>query len=419
MPSRELVWIALLSAAGCGGSPRREERKAEPLTAEQLEQQRAWKEREELDKARPPSPMVEKRRLGFRTADRCGQGPYRVELESLSARYGESLEVYVCGPHAVAGAYRLTVKERYAQERSYERTYGYAADNGACVAGAEERAAVAGAAPEGAAAAAGKPSKTRGAPAKVAERERAQGTRQLDAAQVPEECHARTPVVEHGWSMEGEGVPLSQARITLELWSERPNDLAGAVFVVLQRAVADDMTPQRWAAYQEAARAWYERYRAFSDGELRSGRARIVDTTVKAPPPPPPRRETPPPRPSANATWVPGYWHFEDGEHHWLVGLWRVPPEDVKAEQTAEAPRPPPPPRQEVAVARAAAPSRRAVWTPGSWQWDAEAGVWVWIDGAWRIPPAQGQVWVPPKWEVRVGGGVKLRPGGWTIRIGR
>lgn len=394
--------------------------KQPPPTAEELARQKAQAEREQLEAERPESPLVEKRREGFRTADRCGQGPYRLELDSLSARYGESLEVYVCGPHAVAGAYRMTVKQKYVQERSHESTYGWSdPDNRECVAGAEERAALGPVEGEHRSAPAGKPGgKVRGKPVAVAEKNQRAELRTLDATLAPTDCKVKTSIVQYGWTTSG-GVALPEAHISLELWSEQPNDLAGAVFVVLQRAVSEAMTPEKWAAHEEAERAWYERYRAFVDGEVRAGRTQLVDTTVKAPPPPPARRETQPPRPSAHATWIPGYWHFEDGAYHWLAGLWRVPAEDLRAELTAQAPRPPPPPRAEVVQQRTAAPSRSAVWTPGSWQWDGDAGAWVWIDGAWRIPPAPDQVWTPATWEVRIGGGVRLRPGGWSIRIGR
>lgn len=415
-----LAGIAFVVGASCGGSQKWDEVKPEPPTEEQLAQQKAEKERAQLEQERPTSPLVERRRQGFRTKEKCGQGPYRLELDSLSAQYGESLEVYVCAPHTVAGAYRLTVKRRHSQETSYERTYGYrAAANSECVAGVEERAALGPVEGTPSAQTTGPADKkVRGKPVQVADAKKRAELHTLDATLAPTECkELRSEILQHGWTTD-RGIALD-AHLTLELWSELPNDLGGAVFTVVQRAVDDAMTPERWAAYQAAERAWYEKYRAFIDGELSSGRTRLVDTTVKVPPPPAAKIEVKPPRPSAHATWVPGYWHFEDGAYHWLAGLWRVPVEDVRAQQTAEAPRPPPPPRDEVVAVRAEAPSRRAVWTSGSWQWDVERGVWVWIDGAWRIPPEEGQVWIAPKWEVRIGGGVRLQPGGWSIRIGR
>jgi hypothetical protein len=58
-------------------------------------------------------------------------------------------------------------------------------------------------------------------------------------------------------------------------------------------------------------------------------------------------------------------------------------------------------------------PARAAVWIPGYWQWDG--GGYVWIAGAWRIPPAAGQTWQPARWVVIRGGGAVFAPGGWRL----
>ncbi|MEZ4362940.1 MAG: YXWGXW repeat-containing protein [Kofleriaceae bacterium] len=413
-PLSKLTSLALLCAlVACGGTSRSpRQQAADPEAAERAA---AQARREELERSRPASPLVTRRRAGYRARERCGQGPYRLEIASLDARYAEQLVVYACGPRAVSGAARLTVTEAYGKPRVDERTYGGSGDNEACVAAPGEQVtrAPADATPEptppaGRGARRGARAKTAKAPVEVPP--------SLEAVQVvPSQCQIRSSILDNRWWMD-DGVPLPRARLVLELWSELPNDLDGVVFVVEQRAPPAAMTLEQWTAYTADEARWYQRYKAFSDEELRTGRSIALDTTVRAPTPPAPRLETPPLRPSAHATWVPGYWHYEGGEYHWLSGFWRTPASDIAEHLTVEAPRPPPPPRPEPAARQLAAPSARAVWTPGYWQWDGAA--FRWVEGAWRIPPSERHTWVPTRWKATASGAI-LAPGGWSIRFGR
>lgn len=52
-------------------------------------------------------------------------------------------------------------------------------------------------------------------------------------------------------------------------------------------------------------------------------------------------------------------------------------------------------------AARPAEPS--AVWIPGYWSWDDVEKRYLWVSGAWRIPPS-GQRWVPGYWTEAEGG---------------
>jgi hypothetical protein len=168
--------------------------------------------------------------------------------------------------------------------------------------------------------------------------------------------------------------------------------------------------------------------------------------------PPPPRVEVKPPKPSKNAAWIDGYWQ-RDREWIWSPGFWRVPEADIAAEQTVEAPiapppvkveQPPPPPAAAVAepppppsattvtvtttttstppspppppATTAVTATTNLVWTPGYWAWNGSA--YIWIEGAWRIPPQRGARWVAPTWTPRRGR-VVLVPGGWSVRVGR
>lgn len=366
-----------------------------------------------LQKERPEEPFVDRQVRGLRFAERCGQGPYRVEAESLSARYGESLEVYLCAPHRLSGSYRLEKQRALTLTQPTEGAFGWARDNRECVAGAEERAVSSGdRRSEGGGALGDKGAGT--GKAAAAATTKTSDFRTLEAAAVPEDCQIKSSVLHHTWTT-SRGIAQERTRFSLELWSEAPNLLEDAVLVIEQRAVAADMTDEAWAAYLAAERAWYAKWLAFDEEEQRAGRVLRYEAAAVTPPPPAPRAETRPPRPSPGATWIPGSWHLEDGDYHWLAGLWRVPPEDVREQRTVRAPRRPPPPQTE-AASRTGPPSRHAVWTPGSWHWDGRA--YVWIDGAWRIPPEAGQVWVPTVWEA-ITGGVILRPGGWSITIRR
>lgn len=231
------------------------------------------------------------------------------------------------------------------------------------------------------------------------------------ATVVPTHC-VRTQVINTSTVNVGDGL-TSEGHIQLDIWSEVPNDLEGLVFVIERSKVGADMTPERWAAFLAAGEAYYKAYMANLAIDVKSGRTTIVNSEISAPPPPPPRAEVQPPRPSQHARWIPGYWLYEDKSFHWLAGLWEVPEADVQHALTMQAPTPPPvePARDEPTEA---APVRAAVWTPGSWQWDGRA--YVWIAGAWRLPPDANHTWQRSTWSVRAGRATFV-PGGWRVRV--
>ena len=205
-------------------------------------------------------------------------------------------------------------------------------------------------------------------------------------AAVPENCQAKIGILDNTtYTSVANYIPL-EAHLVIDIWSAEPNDFENLVFVLEKKAVVADMTEQRWKAYLDADRAWSERYRAFVNGEVAAGRSSFVDTDVKTPPPPPPRAETQPPKPSKNARWIPGYWHYAEASFHWIAGLWNVPPEDIKQELTVHAPTPPP--AVKVEQPKEPQPTTTAVWTPGQWQWDGRAYVWVEERGESRRPAA-------------------------------
>jgi len=399
--------VALCVLLGCGSSGN----KPKPEDPHQAELRAAAERDRKIDAMKPPSPYTVKENTMYRPNEACGQGPYRLETDRLHVKYGERLYVYACGEHSIQGNYRITTtyKEKGARPNTSESAFGFSANNAACT--AHEVATVgpgtsggSGTAPRGGGAARTTgPATAAPATVKPLALER--------ATSIPTDC-MRTQVIDTSTITTGEGLTMD-AHIQLDIWSNVPNDLSGLVFVIERSKVGPDMTPERWAAQQAAEDAWYKAYMANLAIDVKSGRTTIVDSTVTAPPPPPPRAETQPPRPSQNARWIPGYWLYEDKSFHWLAGLWEVPEADVQRALTVQAPTPPPaePARDEPT---APAPVRAAVWTPGSWQWDGRA--YVWIAGAWRLPPDENHTWQRATWSVRPGRSTFV-PGGWRVRV--
>jgi hypothetical protein len=398
--------IVLCLVVGCGSSTKQAKKPVDPQDAER---EAAAARAKEIEAMKPPSPYEVRERKVYRPTDRCGQGPYRLEADSLRAKYGERMVIYACGKHAISGNYRITTTRQKQAPTTSESWFGFHRDNEACK--GREVAVTSGTSSGGGGSAppGGKGGKAGGATAAAPTTIKSKTLEQ--ATSIPEQC-TRSQVLDHGWIGTGDTVALD-ARLVIDVWSDEPNDLEGLVFVIEKSAVVADMTPDRWRAYLDASDAYYKAYMANLDVEVRAGRTKLLDSKVKTPPPPPPRAETQPPRPSRNARWIPGYWLYEEAKFHWIAGLWDVPEEDVQRQLTVQAPTPPPaePARDEPAEP---APTRTAVWTPGSWQWDGR--VYVWVPGAWRIPPGAQHTWQRPTWTVNAGKAIFV-PGGWRVRV--
>jgi hypothetical protein len=398
-------WLVLLAA--CGGSGSKHTQTPRDPAAEAADA-----ERERLKAEEPKKPFETRERVAFRPTDRCGQGPYRMDTYSMRAKYGEQLVVYACGKHEMRGNYRLTTERKQMKPSVSEDTFGWSeASNGACKASRATTVATAsggGTGGGGGGGAAG-PATTASsaAPTEVAP------VALEHLLTVPDQCAlVRTPIMDMTYSSYDDSIAID-GHVVIEVWSDEPNDYEDAYFVIEKRAVVADMTPDKWKAYWDAKSAWTKRWNAFVDGEVASGRSHYVsDDTVKTPPPPPPRTETQPPRPSTHARWIPGYWQYAEGGFHWLAGMWDVPEEDIQQDQTVHAPTPPPPPPVE--QPHEPQPTVTAVWTPGQWQWDGRA--YIWIAGAWRIPPTQQHEWKPSGWSVSSRGAVFV-PGGWKVTV--
>lgn len=412
-----LVLFALLfqSCAGSSGGSARGERAADEA-AREAEDRRFENWRQQLEAARPEEPFETLALTALAAPERCGQGPYRVEVSALSTRFAELFEAYACSPRRLEGVARLTIERPGREPRPSERRFGASADNDACVARAAERgddraASASGATAPGASAAAAPGGPGASAPSDAApvllER----------LPEAPEACEREVTLYSIRWGTRGDQVVFDPGtRLVLEFWSAEPNDLEGVSFVIRQKGTPADMTHEAFLAYEEARHAYFDRLHEFNEARVAAGRARWAEPSERPeppPPPPPPRQERRPPRPSEHAEWIGGYWHHEAGAFHWIAGFWRVPERDVREEKTVSAPEAPPeaPPEREERPPR---PSERAVWVPGSWQWDGRA--YVWIEGVWRIPPSAGHAWQPSRW-IPSRGGVRLVPGGWKLEV--
>ena len=329
----------------------------------------------------------------------------------MRAHYGEQFVVYACGKHSVAGNYRLTTERKDRKPEVDDSAYGFNdADNAACKA---SRVTTSTAGTTGGTSSSGGSAATSGTPAAPLATS-AQSTTLEHVLSVPETCEqVRTQLLDMTYESYGDVVALD-GHLVIDIWSDEPNDFEGLYFVIEKRAVVAGMTVERWKDYDRAYEEWSKRYRAFVEGEVASGRSHWVDDSVKTPPPPPARAETQPPRPSTHARWIPGYWQYAEGSFHWLAGMWDVPEEDIAKDLTVHAPTPPPPPPVAVEQPQEARPTVTAVWTPGQWQWDGRA--YVWIAGAWRIPPTQQHEWKPATWSVSTRGAIFV-PGGWRINV--
>lgn len=399
--------VALLLVVGCGSSATKP---ADPKDAERAARDARDKE---IEAMKPADPYELRDRIVYRPSDRCGQGPYRIQGEALRAKYGERASIYACGKHAISGSYAITtLRDKQAPYSSNESSFGSSFDNEACKG---RETAVTSGGPGGGGTTSGGGTAVRGkgggtavSPSTI----KPVALVKEQGATVPENCE-RTHFIDYGWTSADDSVALDGG-FTIDLWSEEPNDFEGLVFVIERHAVVSDMTLDRWKKFKADSDAWYAVYKANLDLNVRAGHVTLGEWKVKTPPPPPPRAEAQPPRPSKNARWIPGYWLYAETKFHWITGLWDVPEEDIKRELTVEAPKPPPAEPVRIEPPKEPQPTRTAVWTPGNWQWDGR--VYVWVEGAWRIPPDADHTWQRPTWNVNAGR-ARFVPGGWKIRV--
>jgi len=396
--------FALFFLVACGGAkPEAEAPKPQKESAEEKRE----REYRALREAEPKYPWVVDQTKTFQVARDCAQGPYRIDGKTIGTTIGERVVVYICSPHLLSGRERFAMNDE--RGTAADQHFGYSKpDNERCSASATELTHVAGAGTTS--------SSTSAAPA-------ATGSHGVTAQAAPEkladsnvviaatdECPKGTSKLTVIESSYMSGTERGRA-FHVDIWFPEPNDLRDATFVLRQYKNDAAVTREQWRKIGDDHNAWYARLDAF----VKSHDDMFLHTSASAAnagPPPPSRTETQPPKPSVHAAWVPGYHHHDGTTWVWIAGFWRVPDEDVKQELTTVAPTAPPPVRDESSV-RVAVASHDVVWTDGHWQWDGAR--WIWVDGAWRLPPERGVMWQAPTWRPR-GGTFIFVPGGWARR---
>jgi hypothetical protein len=383
---------------------------------------------------------------GYRISRRCAQGPLTLELPAIGDPVGEYVWIALRGPRHVNGNWQAKYPDLNV---GYSGTFttGAKSDNDRCVAPDQAGVPVAGA--PGSPGKSGNPSSPGG------------GVAASGAGEIVTFTKAELPPPPYGahWAQIVFRVTARVGeKISINVWSDTPQDWEGFVAVVEQgRLVPDD--PAKWAAGQADAKkkdaeagaanhAKFDRenkcrqdyehtkvwtpaceaefpglpqkdaaidacWKVWDTQKIWTDACRSltnVDPSKETPygPPPAAPADPKPPQPSVHAEWVPGSYQASGKIWVWSPGLWKVPSEDVSSGQTAKAPSAPPPPKAETPPAK---PSPNAVWCPGWWAFSFTG--WVWIDGAWRIPPFPGATFRAYAW-VSMGGAFTLVPGGWV-----
>jgi hypothetical protein len=321
----------------------------------------------------------------------CGQNLVDTSFVAEGAKWGESISVVVCGPRAISGHIQIDQGSLV-----WNGSFGSGQDNARCLASPVAVAATAEAAKEPGA---------NGGAADAASTSRAvgPGARPVTAfREIPyrgEACPSHMTTVM-------QLLPIERGtRIGVRVWSREPNDLEGAILQIrhnIHRPSVSDAEWEKHLAKQEAKR----------QARIARGEPEAVGEPLQRPhepngPPPAARAEIRPPRPSVNAEWVAGYFHWAGEDWVWIGGSWRVPTGDVTRGLTVRAPRLPPPLRAETPPL-AVAPG--LVWVAGYWQWDGHG--FVWVPGCWQVAPRRSATWISARWRASAGG-VVFVPGGW------
>src|SRR5688500_16248459 len=93
----DMKWVlAVVLVIGCGGSSKRSTSPADDP------------ERRRIDAMKPAKPYEVRSIKNFQAVGTtCGQGPYRIEVPAVGAKFGEQIEVNICAPRSLQGDYRL------------------------------------------------------------------------------------------------------------------------------------------------------------------------------------------------------------------------------------------------------------------------------------------------------------------------
>jgi hypothetical protein len=339
----------------------------------------------------------------YASTARCSQGPVEAEFTATGAKWGESIEIYACGPRGVRALANVEVDGAWANSGPV----GFGdRDNSRCVLRDAEVAATPTTPASGGASSTADSGSTREPVAEAAPPSTVQFREVYGAEEV---CKYTMSTVLALDTLE------AGATIRVKIWSNEPNDLEGALFQVVHHANKPNVSDEEWAKHVAKQEAKWEKELAEAEAEAEPEpepdyERMIAEAEVYTGPttaPPSPRAEAIPPSPSTNAEWVAGYWYWNVEAWMWIDGQWRIPDTDVSGGHLVSAPFAPPAVRAEAETNR---PASNAVWATGYWAWDGTA--YVWIAGTWRIPPTAGVAWRAHGWRITTSGAIFV-PGGW------
>ncbi|MBX3158064.1 MAG: hypothetical protein KF773_19000 [Deltaproteobacteria bacterium] len=369
----------------------------------------------------------------YRSPSSCGQGPWEIEVPLENARWGESVEVRLATPRAIA--VHATIVADDAEVAQAAGTYdargkvGGGADNARCVASATERLAAGRGGGNGGGGTTVTVT-TPGTPGTVGPPPRPTVTSQLE---IVDEEPVSIHVVRFGW-MEKE---RRAGRVRVRLWSVEPNDLDGVRFgiarLVLRPNVPEAEYEVRLARQEEERRRKFEELsRRRAEEEARRAKTRTVVVTVKTVSAEEElarfRREEADRRraleeemlraeraerrrrfcethPEDRDCWGPGgrRWHLDlaareadrrrycevndEDARCWGADRLAQMSRASRARITAALAPPPQPDGPPPAALEETIPpklSANAEWRPGYWQWTGKD--WTWLAGMWRVP---------------------------------
>jgi hypothetical protein len=391
----------------------------------------------------------EVRREAWAVSARCAQGPFEVAAKTLGARWGESLQVSVAAPRRVAGRYELWLAGKRIADGPWQANLRpeplpgsqvapppppFKLDNERClprpvIAAPTEPEPIVLEPPPPAVVALvvppppfappplppppvpmgpppdfapilepplparpPVPEPPRAVVALAAAPEPPRAPPHLIASKVNQDVagsRAWTQIA--SWSVEqrdpaGPAPIAAGSPVRVVIWSETPNDLDGARFVLIQTAMRPNVTDAEWIAHLEAERAeanrraqeWQQEQQAraahcrahlddadcWGDGgypahqqrqrdlearwRAQAAAAKPPKTATPPPiaqgPPPPAKPEDPGPKPSADAEWLPGSWSWRDANWAWTSGRWQLPRQpqvlDRARDRCTNVPRP-------------------------------------------------------------------------------
>jgi hypothetical protein len=328
-------------------------------------------------------------------AQRCSQGPFEMHVPAFGSRWGEAVTLEARG-NAVSGHATVSVDGNVVSEETFASSGPV--DSSACVLSDADRASAAPAATN-ATNATGATSNTTSTTATNAP------TVALVVAALPYSFLYRTDIVHFhrevdDWSKATTVLKRGQD-VKILVWSERPLDLQGTVFVLRHAEMtAPGGDDKKWIAHldevkvdaeKEAKKEHAEADAKFAEAE-RCGAVRGADskchdegfrtsTEAEAYAELQTRCEDLARKNATDQACRDDGWRNENERPHATVAVSGSP--DTRAVLASEKPadRPPPPPQTETPPPK---PSDNAEWIAGSYQWNGSD--WVWLGGGWRVP---------------------------------